>query len=340
MDNVHPDIPLKQYLTMRLGGNARFMASARTSESMIALCQNAKAQALRLFILGGGSNSLARDTGFDGLVIRNEIKGIDIITDDASSTTIRFGAGENWDDAVKFTVDRNLSGIEALSAIPGTIGAAPVQNIGAYGQELADTFVSLEAYDTVNDSTVILDADACQFSYRHSIFRGEEMGRYVILSVTLQVYKTMPSPPFYASLQTYLDTHAVTFFTPEVIRQAVTTIRADKLPDPTVLPNTGSFFKNALIETWLQAELLQTYPDMPSYDMGDGHFKIPTGWLIEQTGLKGQLLHGMRIHDKNALVLINESATSYENLAAARSEIIGKVRDQFRITIEQEPLEL
>jgi UDP-N-acetylmuramate dehydrogenase len=338
--DIRTNIPLKNYLTMRLGGQTRFMAVAHSAEDVASLCKNARAQGLNIFILGGGSNSLAKDTGFDGIVIRNSIKGVTVVAEDSSSTTIQFGAGELWDDAVKLTVDRSLSGMEALSAIPGTVGAAPVQNIGAYGQEVADTFVSLDAYDIATDQFVILNADQCQFAYRHSIFRGESSGRYVITSVTFKLYKTVPSPPFYKALQDYFDAHNTTLFTPDVIRQAVIDIRKEKLPDPVERPNTGSFFKNAIIELWQRDELLKEYPDMPSYDLGDKTFKIPTGWLVEQTGLKGSLLHGMRIHDKNALVLINESATSYEDLAAARSEIIGAVRDKFRITIEQEPLEL
>ena len=187
---------------------------------------------------------------------------------------------------------------------------------------------------------VTLSNEDCHFSYRNSIFRDSAVGRYVITSVTLKLYKTMPSPPFYAALQNYLDTNTISIYTPQTIRDAVTAIRADKLPDPTERPNTGSFFKNALVEDWQLEPIRTEYPDIPSYDMPGGKFKIPTGWLIEQTGLKGALLHGMRVHDKNALVLINESAASYQDLADARDEIIGAVRDKFRIQIEQEPLEM
>jgi UDP-N-acetylmuramate dehydrogenase len=234
----------------------------------------------------------------------------------------------------------HLSGIEALSAIPGTSGAAPVQNIGAYGQEIADVLVSLDAYDSQEDRIVTLQNAECGFSYRHSIFRGEAQGRYVITSIRIKLSKNNPTPPFYKALEDYFATHAVTLFTPAIIRDAVVQIRKEKLPDPAERPNTGSFFKNAIVEKWRVAELQKEYPDMPSYDLGDGTFKVPTGWLIEQAGLKGRLLHGMRVHDKNCLVLINESATSYSDLAAARDEIIGTIRDTFRIQIEQEPLEV
>ncbi len=337
---IHTNIPLKNYTTMKLGGPARFMTDVHTPEDVAEVCRNARAQSLPLFVLGGGSNVIVRDEGFAGIVVRNRILGFEIVADEPGTTTIRVGAGENWDEIVKRTVDMNLTGIEALSAIPGTVGAAPVQNIGAYGQEIADTLVSLEAYDTQTDAFVVLENSDCGFSYRHSIFRGDATGRYVILSITLKLYKVSPQPPFYKALQDYFDTHSITLYTPQAVRAAVIAIRADKLPDPSLLPNTGSFFKNAIVEKWQLTDLKRDYPDIPLYDMPDGHYKIPTGWLIEQTGLKGQVLHGMRIHDKNALVLINESAASYADLASARDEIITAVRDKFRITIEQEPLEM
>lgn len=338
--DIHTNIPLKNYLTMRLGGNARFMGDARTPEDIAQSCKNARAQGLPVAILGGGSNTLAHDEGFGGLVLRNRLLGKEVVADDASTTTIAFGAGENWDECVQFTVERNLSGIEAMSAIPGTVGAAPVQNIGAYGQELADTFVSCQAYDIENDQFVTFRPEDCGFAYRHSVFRGSAAGKYVITSVTLRLHKTAPQPPFYKALQDYLDQHSITLYTVQTIRDAVTAIRTDKLPDPAERPNTGSFFKNAVVEDWRLNELLVDYPDMPHYDLGDKTYKVPTGWLIEQCGFKGQLLHGVRVHDKNTLVLINESATSFADLAAARDEIIGKVRDTFQVYIEQEPLEL
>ncbi len=338
--DIHTNIPLKQYLTMKLGGNARFLADAHTKEDVAALYKRAAEQQIPFVAIGGGSNLLASDAGFDGLVVRNRIRGVDILSDTASDTTIRFGAGESWDEAVAMTTERSLSGIEAMSAIPGTMGAAPVQNIGAYGQEIADVFVELEAYDTTMDQFVRLSFDDCKFSYRHSIFRGEAKGRYVIVSVTLKLFKTSPQPPFYQALQSYLDEHGITFYTPKVIREAVTAIRSDKLPDPNVRPNTGSFFKNAIVERWQREELLAEHSDMPSFELDGGKFKIPSGWLIEHAGLKGKLLHGMRVNEKNALVLINESAASYSDLDAARREIITIVRDTFRVTLEQEPLEL
>lgn len=325
---------------MKLGGSTRFMGIATTPEELATMCRNAKQQSLPFFILGGGSNVIANDTTYNGIVIRNRILGVEVVEDTPSAKTIKIGAGENWDEIVKQTVDMGLTGIEAMSAIPGTAGAAPVQNVGAYGQEIADTLIELEAYDSQKDTFVTLKNADCGFSYRHSMFRGSQAGRYGITSITLRLAKAVPKPPFYQALQTYLDEHHTTLFTPTIIRDAVIDIRANKLPDPKLLPNTGSFFKNAIIEQWQYDDLLKTWPDMPAFKLDGKNIKIPTGWLIEQVGFKGQLVHGMRVHTGNALVLINESANGYADLAAARNEIAGKVRDTFRIYIEQEPLEI
>lgn len=338
--DIRTNIPLKNYLTMKLGGSARFMGIATTPQELAAICKNAKQQSLPFFILGGGSNVIAKDEPYSGIIVRNRILGFEIIDDAPLDVTIKIGAGEIWDEIVKKTVDMGLSGIEAMSAIPGTAGAAPVQNVGAYGQEIADTLIELEAYDTIEDTFVTLQNADCGFSYRHSIFRGSQKGRYAIANITIKLSKAVPKPPFYQALQTYFDEHHITLFTPSIIREVVIAIRANKLPDPKLLPNSGSFFKNAIIEQWQYEDLRKTWPDMPAYDMGNKNIKIPTGWLIEQVGYKGELLHGMRVHTGNALVLINESAAGYNDLANARDEIIGKVRDTFRIYIEQEPLEI
>jgi len=338
--DVHTDIPLKNYTTMHIGGNARFMADVHTMEELSKICKQTKAQGLTQFILGGGSNTLVPDEGFDGIVIRNRIPGFEVLEDTAADTTIKIGAGENWDSVVERTVAMHLSGIECLSAIPGTAGGAPVQNIGAYGQEISETLVSIEAYDTADDRMVRLTPEDCHFSYRDSIFRSKAKGRYVITSITLKLYHAAPQPPFYDAVQAYFDARQIELYTPQVVRSAVIEIRKDKLPDPAQRPNVGSFFKNSIVEDWQLHELQKEYPDIPNYAMPDGNYKVPTGWFIEQAGFKGELLHGIRVHDKNALVLINESAASYADLAAARDQIIGTVRDTFHILIEQEPLEM
>ena len=338
--DIHTNIPLKNLTTMHLGGPAKFFADVHTPEELREVYQNAHAKQIPVFILGSGSNVIAQDAGFQGLVLRMRIPGFEVVKEDIYSTTIKIGAGESWDTAVARTVQMNLSGIEAMSAIPGTVGAAPVQNIGAYGQEVSETIVSVEAYDTLNDAFIILQQADCEFNYRHSIFRGSEKGRYIITSVTFEFSKNQPAPPFYDSLQQYIDEHSIQLITHQSIRDAVIEIRKDKLPDPAVKPSAGSFFKNALIEQWQLTDIQQSYPDIKAYDMGTGKFKVSAGWLIEKCGFKNQLVHGMRVNEKNCLVLINESATGYNDLAEARDEIINKIRDTFHIQLEQEPLEI
>jgi UDP-N-acetylmuramate dehydrogenase len=338
--NIQTNISFKNLTTMKLGGNALFVTEAHTTDEVAEACHYAKSQQLPVFILGSGSNVIAKDEGFSGIVIRMLISGFEILSDNTDSTTIRIGAGENWDSVVEQVVNMRLSGVEAMSFIPGTAGAGPIQNVGAYGQEIADTLQSLEAYDTHTDSFVTLQNADCKFAYRYSIFRGESAGRYIITSITLKLSKKQTQPPFYDSLQKYFDEHNINTFNVEIVRDAVIEIRRNKLPDPKFLPNSGSFFKNAVVDTQQLDELKTIDPNIPSYSTNDGHYKIPAGWLIERAGFKGKLLHGMRVHDKNALILINESATSYDDLAKARDEIVSKVRDMFHVEIQQEPLEI
>ncbi len=338
--NVQTNIPLSQLTTMKLGGNANYVIDVTTPDELRQAYQNAKQLGQPVYIIGGGSNLIAHDDGFPGVIIHNKIPGITVVDDNPSETTITAGGGVIWDDVVEHSVNLNLSGIEAMSGIPGTVGAAPVQNIGAYGQELGDTFISLKAYDTQTDQFVTLAWEDCGFSYRYSIFRSTAAGRYAIYEITLKLLKKTPEPPFYESLQKRFDDLQITAYTPQIVRDNVLAIRADKLPDPAKLPNAGSFFKNAIVERWQADDIRGQFPDAKTFDQPDGTVKIPAGWLIEMCDLKGEVLHGMKIHDKNAVVLINQSAQSYADLAAARDEIIGTIRDKFRILLEQEPLEL
>lgn len=291
-------------------------------------------------MLGGGSNVITHDEVFEGIVLLNKIKGFEIISETDETTDVKIGAGEVWDEVVEKAIGLGLQGIEAMSGIPGTAGAAPVQNVGAYGQEIADTLISLEAYDSKTDTIVTISADECDFSYRNSIFRDKEKGRYCILNITLRLNKAEPKPPYYASLQKYIDENDIREVNLSVIRVAVLNIRSEKLPDPAELPSAGSFFKNALVEKWKLEELQKEYSDIPNYAMSNGRYKIPTGWLIDKAGLRGYRSHGMRVYEKNALVLVNDSATGYDDLATIREEIVQIVFDKFGIKIEQEPLEL
>jgi len=338
--DVMTNISLKQYTTMKLGGEARYMATADSASDVVSLYRNARKENLPIFVLGGGSNVITHDEVFEGIVLLNKIKGFEIIAETDETTDVKIGAGEVWDEVVEKAIGLGLQGIEAMSGIPGTAGAAPVQNVGAYGQEIADTLISLEAYDSKTDTIVTISADECDFSYRNSIFRDKEKGRYCILNITLRLNKAEPKPPYYASLQKYIDENDIREVNLSVIRVAVLNIRSEKLPDPAELPSAGSFFKNALVEKWKLEELQKEYSDIPNYAMSDGRYKIPTGWLIDKAGLRGYRSHGMRVYEKNALVLVNDSATGYDDLAAIREEIVQIVFDKFGIKIEQEPLEL
>lgn len=338
--DVMTNISLKQYTTMKLGGEARYMATADSASDVVSLYRNARKENLPIFVLGGGSNVITHDEVFEGIVLLNKIKGFEVISETDETTDVKIGAGEVWDEVVEKAIELGLQGIEAMSGIPGTAGAAPVQNVGAYGQEIADTLISLEAYDSKTDTIVTISADECDFSYRNSIFRDKEKGRYCILNITLQLNKAEPKPPYYASLQKYIDENDIREVNLSVIRVAVLNIRSEKLPDPAELPSAGSFFKNALVEKWKLEELQKEYSDIPNYAMSDGRYKIPTGWLIDKAGLRGYRSHGMRVYEKNALVLVNDSATGYDDLATIREEIVQIVFDKFGIKIEQEPLEL
>lgn len=245
--------------------------------------------------------------------------------------------GENWDDVVAYACNKNLTGIEALSKIPGLVGAAPVQNIGAYGQEIADTLVSIDVYDSIDHTFKTLPHSELNFSYRQSLLNTTERGRYFVIAITLQLSHGEMPRPFYRSIENYISDHHLTDLSPNGIRNIVSQIRANKLPDPLYQASSGSFFKNV----YLTASEAEKFEDkgFPIHRGKDG-IKINSGWLIEKAGFSGKLLHGIRVSDKSALVLINESATSYQDLAKAREEIVNKVYDQFGLWLEQEPVEI
>lgn len=336
---MQQNIPLKDYTTMKIGGPAKYMATANTKDELVSLIN--QANDLPILVLGQGSNVIVGDKGFDGIVILNRITGYEVLEEDPAHAKIKVGAGENWDSVVSRTAENGLSGIECLSAIPGFVGAAPVQNIGAYGQEIADSLVELEAYDLQTKAFVNFNNSDCDFTYRKSTFNsGQTKGRYIIVSVTLELRKTVLEPPFYSSLQQYLDKNQITDYNPYNIRQAVIAIRSTKLPDPSVIPNTGSFFKNPIVERWQAESLQREHPDIKVFPMDDNFSKIAAGWLVEFAGMKGLEMNGFKVYDKNALVITNTGTGDYQGLVAIRNRIQDAVRDTFRINLEQEPEEV
>lgn len=289
-------------------------------------------------MIGQGSNIVWQDAGFDGLVLVNKIPGFEV-RQDGDDYIVKLGAGEIWDNMVGKLVDLGLSGIEQLSLIPGTVGATPVQNVGAYGRELSDVLVSVEAYDLSENKFVEIPNADCGFSYRRSRFNQADRDRFLICSITLKLAKTNPQPPFYGSLEKYLKEHNITQYTPDNIRAGVIDIRNSKLPDPKVVANCGSFFGNPIINGKKLAELKEKYAEIQAWEMPDGSYKISAAWLLDELGLKGykDIDTGMALWSKQPLVFVNESAKSTEDLLTFREAIKQKVRETFGVDLAQEP---
>ena len=327
------NVPISRLTTMRLGGFARYVIYVKSAAEVEQAYLFAQVKRLPVYVLGAGANTIGRDEGFPGVIIISEIDGIKKEPQPDGTMLLRGGSGLIWDDFVASACAMNLTGIEALSAIPGKLGAAPVQNIGAYGQEIANVIAEVKAYDTQTGTMVTLRKEELGFAYRKSIFNSDAKHRYFITEVAVQLQLGHLTPPFYPSLQKYLDEHNITEYSPKQIREAVTAIRAAKLPDPAVIPSAGSFFKNIVLTP---PEVIKAEAQgIPVWNQ-----KINTGWLIEQCDLKGKVLHGMRVSNKAALILINDSAKGYDDLAAARTRIQEKVFKKFGYQIEQEPEEI
>lgn len=337
--NILENVDLRLHSTMRLGGKARYLAEAKTQEDVRELLSWAEDKDLKFIIIGQGSNIVWQDEGFDGLVVVNKVSGREILEEDENSVVVKLGSGENWDEVVEWSLGKDLTGLEFLSRIPGTVGAAPVQNIGAYGTEIASMLNEVDVYDSQKKQFVCIPKQHCGFAYRTSRFKAEDKGRYVILSVTLALKKSPPSPPFYESLQSYFDEHNIHEFTAQTVRDAVTEIRKIKLPDPSVVANNGSFFTNPFIKTEAFEELKQKYPGIKGWPTDDGQVKLSAGWLLEKAGFKG--MHdeqtGMATWEGSALVLVNERAKNTADLLAFKQKITDKIREMFGVELEQEP---
>lgn len=335
---IRENIPISSLTTMRLGGPADFVVDVEKPEEAIEAIGFAEEKNLPIYFLGTGANSLGHDEGFHGVIIRNQIKGFEIVSETNDELVVKAGGGEIWDDFVDFVVKKDFSGCEAMSKIPGTVGAAPVQNIGAYGQDVSGILESVEVFDALLDEFTEIGAKDCDFSYRHSIFNsGESKGRYFILTCTFRFKKGKLTPPFYNSLQAYLDEHKITDYSPKNIRSAVSEIRANKLPDPAKIASAGSFFKNFIL-TDAEADEAEK-KGIPVFRTATEN-KINTGWLLENAGLKGKVFHGFKVSDKAALILINKSGKTYADLEKAIAEISKIVKDKFGFELEPEPVNI
>ena len=337
--NILQNVSLRQHSTMRLGGTAAYCVDITSRIELEEAYKWASDQQLPVMMIGNGSNIVWRDEGFSGLIMVNKIMRFEENEQDDMNYYVTVGAGENWDEVVARTVAKGASELAYLSLIPGTAGATPVQNVGAYGQEIAKILVSVEAYDTQSRSFVNIPGFECQFSYRDSRFKSADRGRFLITALTLHLTKQAPTPPFYQALERYFSEHNITTFTAQTIRSAVIAIRQSKLPDPAVVANNGSFFGNPIIDEATLTQLLADYPDIPHWPASEGRVKIPAAWLLEQAGFKDRHdpATGMGTWPKQPLVLVNEHAQSTAQLLAFKTSIVDKVQQLFGITLEQEP---
>jgi UDP-N-acetylmuramate dehydrogenase len=335
--NILEYVDSKEYCTLASGGQFRYMARVSDSADLKYVYEFAREKDIRVLPIGGGSNLVFNDNVLNVLALKAEILGFDILSEDNDSTILKIGAGENWDRFVDKVCSMGLSGVEAMSAIPGTVGATPVQNVGAYGQEIKDTLVSVDVFDTVNLEYRTLMNKECNFRYRDSIFKTEEKGRYFITSVTLQLSKKRPEMPNYPGVKKYFDENNITNPSLVDVRNAIINIRATKLPNPSEIPNVGSFFENPIVDNSVIEKIKENYSNVICFELGDSKVKIPAGWLIENAGLKGYNFGKVSVYEKNALVLVNNGGATGQDFANARDEIIKTVFNKFGITLEQEP---
>jgi UDP-N-acetylmuramate dehydrogenase len=332
--NIEENKDLKPYNTFGIEATASYFCEIHSIEELQALFREDKFSAMPLLILGGGSNVLfTRDP--EGLVVLNKIKGTAVLKEDEQEVLVKVGGGFSWHEFVLYTITRGWGGLENLSLIPGTTGAAPMQNIGAYGVEIKDTFLSLEAVNRTDGSLRTFKADECQFGYRSSVFKTTERDKWVIASVTFRLSKKPQFNTSYGAIQDTLNQRGISELSLQAISDAVVYIRQSKLPDPKLIGNAGSFFKNPVIEEAQFNRLKEHYPVIPSYPQEDG-IKVPAGWLIEQCGWKGYRRGQVGVHDKQALVLVNHGGAKGIELKQLSEDIQASVKEKFGIELEAE----
>ncbi|MEX2029317.1 MAG: UDP-N-acetylmuramate dehydrogenase [Candidatus Paceibacterota bacterium] len=337
---IERDYNLSQLNTFGISAKAMFFVEIHSEQDLKELFNTAEFKNNPKLFLGGGSNVLFIQD-FDGLVILNKLKGIEIVEENSEKVLVRCMGGEIWHDLVIFAVERGYWGIENLALIPGTVGAAPMQNIGAYGVELASVLENVEAYEIETGMKKVFTAEECQLGYRDSVFKNSLKGKYFIFAITLKLNKAGQPNISYKTLQEYLENNKIEVKTSKHISDAVSAIRKSKLPDPINIPNAGSFFKNVFVSEKKFNELIKLYPDMPHFFEG-GVMKIPAAWLIEQCGpedgvsWKGYRIGNVGVHERQALVLVNyggASGTEVQNLA---ERIIADVKEKFGLRLVPE----
>lgn len=336
--NIQSNVSLRDHSTMRLGGAATYLMDITDARQIAEAVTWAERHNFPVIMIGHGSNIVWRDEGFPGLVLVNKIMGFNQQSA-GGAYFLTIGAGEEWDSIVDKSVEAGLTGIECLSLIPGTTGATPVQNVGAYGQEISQSLMTVQAYDRQAGKLINLRASDCDFGYRTSRFKTNDRGRFFITSITLRLTADKPHPPFYAALQDYLDKQHIRDYTPNNLRQAVIAIRQAKLPDPAKIANNGSFFANPIVDTETFARLEALDNQIPNWPAGPGQVKLSAAWLVGKAGFKDfhDAETGMGTWHTQALVLINEHAQSTAQLLAFKQKIVDAVKDKFGIELQQEP---
>lgn len=319
---------------MGIDVQARYFSAFSSTDELRELLAASSGSAER-FVLGGGSNILLT-RNVDGYVLKNELRGIDIIKEDTRHVYVRAGAGENWHGFVQYCIGRSLAGVENLSLIPGNVGASPMQNIGAYGVEIKDVFEELEALRIEDGKLQTFSANDCAFGYRESVFKRQYRGRFIILSVTYRLSKTPHFNTNYGAIARELEKMGVRELSLQAISQAVINIRRSKLPDPAVIGNAGSFFKNPSVPGDFYRKLQGDFPGIVGYPNADGTVKLAAGWLIEQCGWKGARKGDAGCHERQALVLVNYGKASGVEVYALSEEILQSVKKRFGVELERE----
>lgn len=332
---IQNNINLKPYNTMAIPALAKQFVTIDSEAALALLLQETELLQQAIFILGGGSNILLTQN-FQGLIIHNQLKGITTIKETQQHVWLKVAAGENWHNFVMHCVKQNYGGVENLSLIPGTTGAAPIQNIGAYGVEVKDTFESLEAYELSTGKMVEFSKNECEFAYRDSVFKKKLINQFIITQVTFKLNKFPELNFSYGAIADTLHSMNFAMLSVKVISDAVIKIRQSKLPDPKILPNTGSFFKNPYVSMIQFNALKADYPTVPNFAVDANTVKVPAGWLIEQCGWKGKKIGNVGVYEKQALVLVNHNngdAAEIMNLVKAIQE---SVQSKFNIFLEPE----
>jgi len=335
---IEKNTDLRLFSTMRLGGRAKHSARVKNKNDLIRAVNFAKENNFPIICVGKGSNVIWKEEGFNGLLIINEIMGIKF-EDKGDYVLATTGSGEIWDDLVTKAVELNLSGIESLALIPGTIGATPVQNVGAYGQEVSDTISEIEMFDLQNGEFITVKAEDCEFGYRTSRFKKQDKNRFIIIGISFKLSKDYPNLPLYPAVQNYLNDNGIKVVSPSVVRNAVIAIRSAKLPDPAEVANNGSFFSNPIIGRSEFIEIQKKFEDIVYWQTSDGKYKLSAAWLIDKAGFSNfeDKETGMATWPTQSLVIINRSATSTNDLLDFRDKITSKVESIFGIKLEQEP---